>query len=136
MIIKTIKMLVNDFKTGKPLSLRSPRWESVRANHLKNNPLCVACGSKEHLQVHHIKPFHLFPELELDPTNLITLCEFDNKDSNATNDNHHLILGHNGDFHKNNEDVIKEINKYRLTKSNLGELIGYDFNTNKKIISG
>ena len=27
------------------------------------------------LNVHHVKPFHLFPDLELDAGNLITLCE-------------------------------------------------------------
>jgi 5-methylcytosine-specific restriction protein A len=33
------------------------------------------CGSRKNLEVHHKRPFHLFPKRELDPTNLITLCE-------------------------------------------------------------
>ena len=33
------------------------------------------CGATTFLEVHHIRPFHLFPALELDPTNFITLCE-------------------------------------------------------------
>lgn len=54
---------------------RSPKWGAVRRKHLLDNPLCVACGGDKDLQVHHIKPFHLYPPLELDPENLITLCE-------------------------------------------------------------
>jgi 5-methylcytosine-specific restriction endonuclease McrA len=42
---------------GKPLSLRSPRWEATRKNHLKLQPSCAACGITNHLQVHHKKPF-------------------------------------------------------------------------------
>lgn len=54
---------------------RSPEWPHVRAEHLKKEPACRACGTKDALQVHHIKPFHLHPDLELDPSNLVTLCE-------------------------------------------------------------
>jgi hypothetical protein len=47
----------------------------VRKHHLEKNPTCAACGGTTLLNVHHIQPFHIHPELELDPTNLITLCE-------------------------------------------------------------
>ena len=61
---------------AKPqLGERSKLWPKVRAKHLKENPTCAACGSKKHAQVHHVKPFHLHPDLELSPENLITLCE-------------------------------------------------------------
>lgn len=36
---------------------------------------CVLCGSKDKLEVHHIKPYALFPILRTDPTNGITLCK-------------------------------------------------------------
>lgn len=55
---------------------RSPQWEKIRNDHLAANPKCAACGTAESLEVHHVKPFHIFPELELDPNNLITLCEY------------------------------------------------------------
>jgi 5-methylcytosine-specific restriction protein A len=55
---------------------RSPKWRAVRARHLKAHPECAACGSRVGLQVHHIKPFHLAPALELEPSNLVTLCEY------------------------------------------------------------
>lgn len=54
---------------------RSPQWRKVRAQHLKDYPKCEACGGTDNLEVHHVKPFHMYPELELTPSNHITLCE-------------------------------------------------------------
>ena len=53
---------------------RSPHWRTVEKHFLESHGTCAACGGKEKLNVHHISPFHLFPERELDPNNLITLC--------------------------------------------------------------
>lgn len=125
-------ILIEDVKKGKPKVLRSPKWPVVRNKHVKENPDCVACGSRENIQVHHLKPFHLFPELELEPTNLITLCEIEIKDEDRQNDNHHLTLGHSGNFKNNNKKVLSDINKYRLTKTTLGKLKGYDGRSLKK----
>jgi len=48
-----------------------------------------------------------------------------------------LMLGHNGDFKKNNKKVLRDINNYRLTKTTLGKLKGYDIRSvKKKIIKG
>jgi hypothetical protein len=78
---------------------RSPEWPRVAHEHLKREPACVACGHKgKHLQVHHIKPFHLHPHLELDPDNLITLCE-------APGREHHLLLGHLDAWDSYNEHI-------------------------------
>lgn len=54
---------------------RSPEWPKVREEYLKQHPICEACGGTENIEAHHKRPYHLFPELELDPLNLITLCE-------------------------------------------------------------
>lgn len=53
---------------------RSSRWPAVRRKFLASNPCCEACGATERLHVHHVKPFSLYPELELVASNLITLC--------------------------------------------------------------
>lgn len=67
---------------------RSPKWPKAREAHLKQNKYCACCGGTKRLQVHHVRPFWIFPELELSPKNLITLCEGSRKI------NCHFILGH------------------------------------------
>jgi len=69
---------------------RSPHWESTAKAFLESHPACSACGATRRLQVHHRQPFHLHPELELDPTNLIGLC--------MSTKECHLRLGHGGNF--------------------------------------
>jgi len=81
---------------------RSPHWSTVQHNHLKLEPACAACGGGLNLNVHHKKPFHLFPELELEPTNLITLCMDGDKDC-------HIKLGHGGNFKAYNPDVEEHV---------------------------
>lgn len=70
---------------------RSNKWPTLRKNFLAGKS-CALCGGKKKLEAHHVKPFHLFPDLELDPTNLIPLCE-GYKDIDC-----HLIWGHFGNF--------------------------------------
>ena len=82
---------------------RSDHWPVARANHLRQEPCCALCGGTEKLEVHHIRPFHLHPELELDPNNFITLCEA-NKDGFDC----HLGFGHLGSFKSWNENVVKD----------------------------
>lgn len=57
---------------------RSGKWPAVRAKHLAENPECIVCGKKgtasEPNQVHHAKPHHLWAALELEPSNLRTVC--------------------------------------------------------------
>lgn len=79
---------------------RSARWPHVRAEHLKQHPACALCGGKNKLEVHHIVPFHVNPDRELDPNNLITLCE-----SKKGGINCHLAVGHLGSYHRYNPDV-------------------------------
>lgn len=56
---------------------RSSGWSATQKAFIAINNVCAATGKKgtllDPLQVHHVKPFHLNPELELDPNNLITL---------------------------------------------------------------
>lgn len=101
MILANIK----DAIQGKaPLgTLRSSQWPKVREAHLKKNPKCSLCGGTSALEVHHIKPFHIDPTKELDPANLITLCE-----SKASGINCHLAFGHLGNYQCVNESVVKD----------------------------
>jgi HNH endonuclease len=85
---------------------RSPEWPRVEREHRLREPACVACGYTGHgIQVHHIKPFHLHPQLELDPNNLITLCEVSGRD-------HHLLLGHLDDWESYNVNVRDDVKHF------------------------
>lgn len=79
---------------------RASQWPKVRAAHLNKNPTCAVCGGTKKLEVHHIKPFHLYPGLELEESNLETLCE-----SGRGGLNCHLQFGHGGNFKKENPKV-------------------------------
>jgi hypothetical protein len=85
---------------------RSPEWPRVERDHRQLEPVCMACGSTDNLQVHHVLPFHFCillgrPELELDQRNLITLCQGQN--------NHHLLLGHLDDWQSYNQAVRSDV---------------------------
>ena len=100
-MIKRIKDLVQ----GKaPLAAkRSSHWSTVRKHHLEKNGECAVCGDKNKLEVHHIQPFHLHPELELEPTNLLTMCE-----SKSYGIICHLLIGHNGCYKNINPNVVED----------------------------
>lgn len=95
MIIQKIK---DKIKYGKT---RSPEWDNVRKKHIGLNPTCAVCGSLKKVEVHHKKPFHLHPELELDPCNLISLCEGKEFSSMIC----HLHFGHLGNYQDANPDI-------------------------------
>jgi hypothetical protein len=82
---------------------RSPKWAATRKEHLKNNPKCVICEGTQQLNVHHIKPFHLHPELELEPTNLVTLCECASYGIIC-----HLFVGHLGSYKNINPNSVED----------------------------
>jgi len=96
---------VTDHFTGKANldHARSSKWAKVREQFLKENPACAVCGSTKKLEAHHIIPFHLCPERELDPTNLIPLCE-----SKRYGINCHLLFGHLGCYTSFNETVVSD----------------------------
>jgi 5-methylcytosine-specific restriction protein A len=86
---------------------RSGHWPAVRKQHLELHPACEMCGGSEKLEVHHIRPFHLHPDLELDPKNLVTLCEAKRSGANC-----HLLFGHLGNFRSWNVEVIKNAREW------------------------
>ena len=87
---------------------RSSKWKKVRAEHLKTHPSCAACGDTDSLEVHHIEPFSINPDRELDPTNLITLCS----------KSCHFYIGHLKDYTSWNISVIEDSKVYFNKVSN------------------
>ena len=76
---------------GEP---RSPHWPKVRAAFLATHKTCAVCGANHDLEIHHCLPFHTHPELELEDSNLITLCR-----------PHHQLIGHLMEWKSWNADV-------------------------------
>lgn len=106
-VLKHLKGLIREKLKEK---LRSPEWPEVRNKYLKNNPTCEACGSVKNLQVHHVEPFHLHPELELDDSNLITLCMSEN--------DCHLLIGHGDNWRCYNPTVRQDSIEFRKNPAN------------------
>lgn len=80
-------------------AVRSSEWNQVRKENIRT--YCELCEKKrgflQPLEVHHIKPFHLYPALELEPSNLITVCR-----------HCHLYFAHLGSFKSFNIDIKKD----------------------------
>lgn len=87
---------------------RSKEWPNIREAHLKENPTCSVCGSKVSVEVHHIRPFHLAPELELEFDNLISLCE-----SKKYGVNCHLFFGHLGNYKTANPHLREDVKRWQ-----------------------
>jgi 5-methylcytosine-specific restriction enzyme A len=58
--------------------IRSARWQRLRAQHLKQHPLCTRCAAKGKTalasEVHHRIACHDDAHLQMDPSNLESLC--------------------------------------------------------------
>lgn len=87
---------------------RPAAWKELARKHLIQHPTCACCGSESALQVHHIRPRWLYPELELAPHNLITLCE-----SYRYGLNCHLVIGHLGNWSRTNPHVVDDAAEWR-----------------------
>lgn len=97
-----LKRLIDAMAGKAPLrAKRSPQWRKVRKEAIAKHPYCAACGGVEKLEVHHIVPFHVDPTLELEPSNLIVLCESGNGGVIC-----HLHYGHLGNYQFTNKSVV------------------------------
>ena len=80
---------------------RSPGWKALRREHLSRNPRCAVCGSDKNVVPHHVVPFHIDQSRELDPSNLVTLCE-------SPTFNCHLFFGHLRRWDRHNPTVVED----------------------------
>jgi hypothetical protein len=99
-MLKLIKHAVNLAKNAVRdvgLAKRSDKWPALERRFRAEHPTCAACGGSDRLNVHHVKPYHDFPELELDPNNLITMCMGEKEC--------HLKIAHCGNFKLYNPNV-------------------------------
>jgi 5-methylcytosine-specific restriction protein A len=87
---------------------RDPRWKPFRNNYLVNKR-CAICDSTENLELHHKKSFHDHPELELDPGNVVALCENPSR-------NCHFVFGHLMNWRLVNDDIDNTIMYFQLLR--------------------
>ena len=106
-VIRTLTGMVSDGTQALLafLANRAPRWPKLRREHLEREPRCAACGTKEGVVPHHVVLVSVDPRMELEPTNLITLCE-------SKTHNCHLIWGHLLDWSKGNPHVRADAAAY------------------------
>ena len=100
------RLLIEDRTFG---AARSSQWSRVRGENIKS--FCELCEKKggllKPLELHHVEPFHLKPELELSPTNFITVCR-----------HCHLYFAHLGNFKSFNIDIKKEAELWQEKRKN------------------
>jgi len=85
---------------------RSAAWKALRKKHLEENPCCIVCGSRTNAVPHHVVPFSVDPSRELDPANLVTLCE-------SRTFNCHLFFGHLKRWDRHNRHVVEDARLWR-----------------------
>lgn len=95
-----VHLVQHHFRDLAVSAKRSGKWPTVEKHFLEEHPTCEGCGSNERLNAHHVLPFHLYANLELDPTNLITLCMSHNEC--------HLHIGHGGNWKDFNPNSRKD----------------------------
>ncbi len=97
---------------------RSDRWPTYRKHWIHGapklgiepHPACACCGSKIGVQVHHVRPFALAPELECDDTykNYVSVCESITDEHGKPGKECHLHVAHGGSFHTYNDRVLED----------------------------
>lgn len=92
---------------------RSSQWPRVRRDHLRRWPACAACGRTRDLEVHHVIAYNDRPDLELEPSNLLTLCA----------DPCHIVHGHLMSWSRINPSVRQDADAYadRIRAARAGE---------------
>ena len=92
---------------------RSPLWRGFRDDFLRD-AVCVVCGCRKKLVAHHRIPFRIAPDLELDPANVLPLCEAGRYGLNC-----HLLIGHLGAWQRVNVNVDADV-AYWATRLRVG----------------
>lgn len=90
---------------------RSSEWKDLRDSFILREKVCGYCMRQDKdMEVHHITPFHVAPELELEEDNLIVLCK-----------KCHLVQGHYGNFKLWNPDIKLHSANYADNKARFKE---------------
>jgi hypothetical protein len=80
---------------------RSSQWPAFLKAFLKEHPACKGCRTSHKVTAHHIIPFYLRPDLELDKNNLVTVCRYC-----------HFTFGHLNDWCSHNPTVLEDLSDH------------------------
>ena len=69
-----MKKTTKSAQKKKAKAQRTKAWALLSSKLRKETPFCQKCGRTEHLQVHHLLPRKLYPQLLLEESLLIVLC--------------------------------------------------------------
>lgn len=83
-------------------------WSTHKAmqRYRAAHPRCAWCGRSEHLDVHHIEPVSVAPQLAADERNMIMLCR---------KPPCHQVIGHDGDYARRYVANVRELTRLRST---------------------
>lgn len=83
------------------------QWKNYKRIYThRHHPLvCAACGDYRRVELHHIVPVSVSPELMCIDTNIVPLCH-----------THHFIIGHLSNWNNYNPHVLADINRFRLSR--------------------
>jgi hypothetical protein len=90
-------------------------WRRTRRVFFWLQPCCQMCARQDKLHVHHIYPWHMFPDLRYELDNLITLCSAC-----------HLRFGHNNnwkDYNSNLLELVAEAQRLRQGEVDWGSFV-------------
>ena len=83
---------------------KTSRWKQLRADYLKNHPVCEKCGSSSNLQVHHNYPSgvdYSSEDMFFNPDSLQTLCTSCHATETSRRTNRPKSLNYSGDIQTN-----------------------------------
>lgn len=86
---------------------RSPEWGKFKREFAETHPkVCAVCGTTKKVALHHLRPFHLHPELELSENNMLWVCERQGHD-------HHFFVAHLENFKSYNPNAKEDAETWR-----------------------
>lgn len=106
------KTIADAYQAYAPKALggkRSRKWPKTARAHKKAFPTCEYCQGRKQLQTHHISDYSTSPELELEWSNLMTLC-MKNKC--------HFIEAHLQNWKSINPDIRDDCARHRVKVDN------------------
>lgn len=95
-----------------PGRIHTRAWRTVRRAFLQAYPTCAACGSRSRVRAHHVVPVSVDPSRELDPNNLLPLCESYEQGVNC-----HLFFGHGGTWQQVNPNAVADAFNWRAART-------------------